>query len=80
MKTDMSDKCNSKPRTPYREAARTIVECPKRGKKMQLGHLRYKHKCSVRKDPKSQVDQMYTQAVLALENRSKEKSTPYVEI
>ena len=76
----MSDNCKSKPRMPCREAARTIAECPKCGKKMQLGHLRYKHKCSVRKDTKSQVDQMYTQAVLALENRSKEKRTPYVEI
>ena len=74
----MSDKCKSL--MPCREAARTMVECPKCGKKMQLAHLRYKHKRSVRKDPKSQVDQMYTQAVLALENRTKEKSTPYVEI
>ena len=74
----MSDKC--KTLMPCREAARTIVECPKCGKKIQLAHLRYKHKCSVRKDTSYQVKQMYTQAVLALENRTKEKSTPYVEI
>ena len=68
----MSDKCNAKKRMPCREAARTIVSCPKCGKKMQLGHLRYKHKCGVVKDSKSQVDQMYSKAAAALENRSKE--------
>ena len=66
----MSDK--RKYLMPSREAAQTIVECPKCGKKMQLAHLRYKHKCSVRKDTKYRVDQLYTQAVLALENRTKE--------
>ena len=57
---------------PCREASRYMVQCPKCGKSMQVGHLKYKHHCSVKKDPKSKAEQMYTEAVAALENRSKQ--------
>ena len=57
---------------PCREAARYKVVCPKCGKSMQVGHLKYKHHCSVKKDATSKADQMYAEAVAALENRSKQ--------
>ena len=60
----------AKPLPSCREAARYLVNCPSCGTEMQVVHLRYKHRCRVRKDPSARARQMHEKALVEFARRA----------
>ncbi len=60
----------AKPLPSCREAARYLVHCPSCGVEMQVVHLRYKHRCRVRKDPSARARQMHEKALVEFARRA----------